>query len=69
MARRSQSSWALSLGMIAWIGLLFCGPLFFASTARADDVSEYGTVIGIVSCTASKRSGLALWPLVCSADG
>lgn len=50
MARRSQSSWALGLGLIAWIGLLFCGPLFFASTVRADDVSEYGTVIGIVSC-------------------
>lgn len=49
MARRSQSSWALSFGLIAWIGLLFCAPLFFASSARADDVSEYGTVIGIVS--------------------
>ncbi|ETS77864.1 glucose-regulated protein [Pestalotiopsis fici W106-1] len=47
MARRSQSSWALSFGLIAWIGLLFCAPLFFASSARADDVSEYGTVIGI----------------------
>ncbi|KAK9773147.1 putative Endoplasmic reticulum chaperone BiP [Seiridium cardinale] len=47
MARRSQSSWALSFSLIAWIGLLFCAPLFFASSAQADDISEYGTVIGI----------------------
>ncbi|KAK9415129.1 putative Endoplasmic reticulum chaperone BiP [Seiridium unicorne] len=47
MARRSQSSWALSFSLVAWIGLLFCAPLFFASSAQADDISEYGTVIGI----------------------
>ncbi|KAI0133527.1 hsp70-like protein [Xylariales sp. AK1849] len=46
MARSSQSSWALGLGMIAWICLLF-SPLAFVQTARAEDVAEYGTVIGI----------------------
>ncbi|KAI1504678.1 heat shock protein 70 family [Biscogniauxia marginata] len=45
MAGRSQSYWAIAFGMIAWSLLLF-SPLF-AGTARADDVSEYGTVIGI----------------------
>lgn len=48
MSRSSQSSWALGLGMIAWICLLF-SPLAFVQTVRADEVSDYGTVIGIVS--------------------
>ncbi|KAI0887906.1 78 KDA glucose-regulated protein-like protein precursor [Annulohypoxylon maeteangense] len=43
---RSQSSWAIGFGMIAWILLLF-SPLAFVGTARADDVADYGTVIGI----------------------
>ncbi|KAK8098602.1 uncharacterized protein PG998_014088 [Apiospora kogelbergensis] len=46
MSRSSQSSWALGLGMIAWICLLF-SPLAFVQTVRADEVSDYGTVIGI----------------------
>ncbi|KAI1632684.1 78 KDA glucose-regulated protein-like protein precursor [Biscogniauxia mediterranea] len=45
MAGRSQSYWAIAFGMIAWSLLLF-SPLF-VGTVRADDVSEYGTVIGI----------------------
>lgn len=47
MLRNNQSSWALGLGMIAWICLLF-SPLAFQGV-QADEVSDYGTVIGIVS--------------------
>ncbi|KAI1387379.1 78 KDA glucose-regulated protein-like protein precursor [Hypoxylon trugodes] len=43
---RSQSYWAIAFGMIAWSLLLF-SPLAFVGTARADDVADYGTVIGI----------------------
>ncbi|KAI5866183.1 78 KDA glucose-regulated protein-like protein precursor [Durotheca rogersii] len=43
---RSQSYWAIATGMIAWSILLF-SPLAFVSTVRADDVADYGTVIGI----------------------
>ncbi|KAI1106556.1 78 KDA glucose-regulated protein-like protein precursor [Jackrogersella minutella] len=43
---RSQSYWAIGFGMIAWSLLLF-SPLAFVGTARADDIAEYGTVIGI----------------------
>ncbi|RYO75931.1 hypothetical protein DL766_009658 [Monosporascus sp. MC13-8B] len=46
MAGRSRSSWAIGLGMIAWSLLLF-SPLAFVGTARADDVENWGTVIGI----------------------
>jgi hypothetical protein len=51
MTRRSQRSpaWKLGLGMVSWIGLLLCFPLFFASGVHASDVPDYGTVIGIVS--------------------
>lgn len=45
MLRNNQSSWALGLGMIAWICLLF-SPLAFQGV-QADEVSDYGTVIGI----------------------
>ncbi|KAI0899131.1 78 KDA glucose-regulated protein-like protein precursor [Annulohypoxylon nitens] len=43
---RSQSFWAIGFGMVAWTLLLF-SPLAFVGTARADDVADYGTVIGI----------------------
>lgn len=49
MAGRSRSFWAIGLGMIAWSLLLF-SPLAFVGQARADDVENWGTVIGIVSC-------------------
>ena len=48
MAGRSRSFWAIGLGMIAWSLLLF-SPLAFVGQARADDVENWGTVIGIVS--------------------
>ncbi|KAI0514921.1 heat shock protein 70 family [Xylaria bambusicola] len=46
MARRSQSYWAIAIGMIAWSLLLF-SPLAFVSGAQAQDVEDFGTVIGI----------------------
>ncbi|KAI1341209.1 heat shock protein 70 family [Xylariaceae sp. FL0016] len=46
MAPRSQSYWAVAFGMIAWSLLLF-SPLAFTSGVQAQDVDEYGTVIGI----------------------
>lgn len=39
---------ALGLGLLAWIALLFA-PMAFVQTVQADDVDNYGTVIGIVS--------------------
>lgn len=49
MARRSQSYWAIAIGMIAWSLLLF-SPLAFVSSVNAQETEhEYGTVIGIVS--------------------
>lgn len=45
---RSQSYWTIAFGMIAWSLVLF-SPLAFVGSARADDVADYGTVIGIVS--------------------
>lgn len=49
MARRSQSYWAIAIGMIAWSLLLF-SPLAFVSSVNAQEADhEYGTVIGIVS--------------------
>ena len=44
---RSAKPWAFGLGILLWIGLLFCGPSFFQA-AKAEDVESYGTVIGIV---------------------
>ncbi|KAI3329966.1 heat shock protein 70 family [Ustulina deusta] len=47
MARRSQSYWAIAIGMIAWSLLLF-SPLAFVSSVHAQDTEQdYGTVIGI----------------------
>ncbi|KAJ9151177.1 Hsp70-like protein [Pleurostoma richardsiae] len=46
MEARAKSSMAIGLGLVFWICLLF-SPLAFVQTVRADDVSEYGTVIGI----------------------
>ncbi|KAF4464608.1 glucose-regulated 78 of hsp70 family [Fusarium albosuccineum] len=43
---RSRSSMALGLGLLCWIALLF-SPLAFVQTVQADDVDNYGTVIGI----------------------
>jgi endoplasmic reticulum chaperone BiP len=51
MAGRSQSWWAIAFGMVAWSLLLF-SPLAFIGGAKADDVQDYGTVIGIVSSCA-----------------
>lgn len=48
MEPRSRS-WALGLSFIGFFALLFS--LGFVQQVRADDVSEYGTVIGIVSCS------------------
>jgi endoplasmic reticulum chaperone BiP len=45
---RSPSRAALGLGLLAWLLILFA-PLAFVQTARAEDVENYGTVIGIVS--------------------
>lgn len=58
-AGRSQSFWAIGLGMIAWSLLLF-SPLAFVGTANAEasDVENWGTVIGIVSCLASPHPAL-----------
>lgn len=50
MESRAKSSMAIGLGLVFWICLLFT-PLAFVQTVRADDVQEYGTVIGIVSRT------------------
>ena len=44
---RSRSSMALGLGLLCWIALLF-SPLAFVQTVQADEVDNYGTVIGIV---------------------
>ncbi|KAI0155304.1 heat shock protein 70 family [Xylariaceae sp. FL1272] len=46
MARRSQSYWAIAIGMVAWSLLLF-SPLAFVSSVNAQDTEDYGTVIGI----------------------
>ncbi|TRX95620.1 hypothetical protein FHL15_003578 [Xylaria flabelliformis] len=47
MARRSQSYWAIAIGMIAWSLLLF-SPLAFVSSVNAQETEQdYGTVIGI----------------------
>ncbi|RMJ14817.1 78 kDa glucose-regulated protein [Fusarium euwallaceae] len=43
---RSRSSMALGLGLLCWIALLF-SPLAFVQTAQADEIDNYGTVIGI----------------------
>jgi heat shock protein 5 len=47
---------ALGLGLLCWITLLF-SPLAFVQTVQADEVDNYGTVIGIVrSTTPSTRT-------------
>jgi len=48
MESRSRS-WALGLSFIGFFALLFS--LGFVQQVKADDVSEYGTVIGIVRGT------------------
>ncbi|CAK7221766.1 ATPase with role in protein import into the ER [Sporothrix curviconia] len=45
VSRRSSSSWGLGLFLVAFFAVLFSPA--FVSQARADDVQEYGTVIGI----------------------
>ena len=50
VSRRSSSSWGLGLFLVAFFAVLFSPA--FVSQARADDVQEYGTVIGIVSISA-----------------
>lgn len=48
METRSRSTMAVGLGLVFWMFLLF-SPLAWVGQARADDVDNYGTVIGIVS--------------------
>ncbi|KAL5615441.1 hypothetical protein BROUX41_005486 [Berkeleyomyces rouxiae] len=43
---RSRSTLAIAVGLLAWACLLF-SPLAFVQSARADDVENFGTVIGI----------------------
>ncbi|TWU73092.1 ATPase with role in protein import into the ER [Metarhizium rileyi] len=43
---RSRSTFALGLGLLCWITLLF-SPLAFVKSVQADDTDNYGTVIGI----------------------
>ncbi|CAK7264419.1 ATPase with role in protein import into the ER [Sporothrix epigloea] len=45
VSRRSSSSWGLGLFLVAFFAMLFSPA--FVNQARADDVQEYGTVIGI----------------------
>ena len=47
MERRSRN-WTLGFSLIAFFGLLFS--IGFVSPVKADDVQDYGTVIGIVCC-------------------
>ncbi|KAF7562742.1 hypothetical protein G7046_g1399 [Stylonectria norvegica] len=43
---RSRSSMALGFGLLAWMALLFA-PLAFVQKVNADEIDNYGTVIGI----------------------
>ncbi|KAG5999939.1 78 kDa glucose-regulated protein [Claviceps lovelessii] len=43
---RSRSTFALGLGLLCWITLLF-SPLAFVKSVQADETDSYGTVIGI----------------------
>lgn len=54
MEPRSRSTWAVGLGMVFWMFLLF-SPLAWVGQAKADDTESYGTVIGIVGCASSAR--------------
>lgn len=52
MEPRSRNTWAVGLGLVFWMFLLF-SPLAWVGQAKADDTESYGTVIGIVSCASS----------------
>lgn len=58
MEGRSRS-WALGLSFIGFFALLFS--LGFVQQVKADDVSEYGTVIGIVRTTPTRVASLEIW--------
>jgi endoplasmic reticulum chaperone BiP len=47
MASRRSASWGLGLFLVGFFALLFSPA--FVSQVKADDVADYGTVIGIVS--------------------
>jgi hypothetical protein len=54
MEPRSRNTWAVGLGLVFWMFLLF-SPLAWVGQAKADDTESYGTVIGIVSRASSAR--------------
>lgn len=47
MESRTRNRWAMGLSLVFYMCLLF-SPLAFVQTVKAEDASEYGTVIGIV---------------------
>jgi hypothetical protein len=47
MASRRSTRWGLGLLLVGFFALLFSPA--FVSQVKADEVSDYGTVIGIVS--------------------
>lgn len=52
---------ALGLGLLCWIALIF-SPAAFVQTVSADDVDNYGTVIGIVRARAMRFGLLSELP-------